>query len=349
MSCFVRSSSLARTPFWVKQRHSMKKLLKILGVLIALFLLIIVGAVVYVTKFLPNIPVQADLHIEATPERLARGKYLAHSVAVCMDCHSSRDWAVFSGPLKPGSLGIGGERFDQTMNFPGAFIAPNITPHGLKDWSDGELYRAITSGVSKDGHPLFPIMPYPSYGKMATEDVYSIIAYLRSLPSVESSTAPSKADPPVNIIMHLMAMPAQPVTIPAKSDTVAYGGYLANAAGCTECHTHMVKGKAVGQPYAGGVEFAMPGGTVRSPNITPHAVTGIGAWTKQMFLDRFKAYAPGTFKPVPVDTTKGEMQTVMPWTMYATMTEEDLSAIYDYLKSLPAVENNVERWSVAGK
>jgi hypothetical protein len=160
----------------------MKKLLKILGVLIGVLVVCAAGAIVYVTKFLPNIPALEHLKVEAMPDRLARGEYLANSVCVCMDCHSTRDWTVFSGPLKQGTLGVGGERFDQTMNFPGAFVATNLTPHSLKDWSDGELYRAITSGVSKDGHPLFPIMPYPSYGKMATEDVYSIIAYLRSLP-----------------------------------------------------------------------------------------------------------------------------------------------------------------------
>ena len=327
----------------------MKKLLKILGILLAVAILLVAGGVFYVINFLPSIPVQDGLRVEATPERIARGAYLANHVSVCMDCHSSRDWAMFSGPLKAGSLGIGGERFDQSMNFPGSFIAPNITPHGLKGWSDGDLYRAITSGVSKDGHPLFPIMPYPSYGKMATEDIYSIIAYIRSLPAVESSPGPSKADPPVNVIMHLMPQPAAPVAMPAKSDPVAYGSYLANAAGCTECHTKMEKGKITGEPYAGGFEFAMPGGTVRSPNITPHPVTGIGAWTKQMFVDRFKSYAPGKFTPPPVDTAKGEMQTVMPWTMYAEMTEEDLGALYEYLKTLPPVESSVERWTAAAK
>ena len=327
----------------------MKKLLKVIGMLIAVALVLVVGAVVYVTQFLPNIPAQADMKVEATAERIARGEYLAHHVCVCMDCHSSRDWSVFSAPLKAGTLGIGGERFDQTMNFPGAFVAPNVTPHALKDWSDGELYRAITSGVSKDGHPLFPIMPYPSYGKMATEDVHSIIAYLRSLPAVASQPEASKADPPVNVIMHLMPKPAQPLPLPAKTDTVAYGGYLANAAGCTECHTKMEKGKVVGQSYAGGFEFAMPGGTLRSPNITPHLTTGIGAWTKQAFVDRFKAYSKDKFQPVPVDMAKGDMQTVMPWTMYAGMTDEDLGAIYDFLKTLPPVESKVERWAAVKK
>ena len=327
----------------------MKKLLKVLGWFIGIVLVCLIGAVTYVTQFLPNIPVQHDLRVAATPERLARGEYLAHSVAVCMDCHSSRDWTVFSGPLQAGTLGIGGERFDQPKGFPGAFIAPNLTPHHLQDWSDGELYRAITSGVSKDGRPLFPIMPYPSYGRMATEDVYSIIAYIRSLTAVSSSPIVSKADPPVNVIMHLMPQPAQPVILPARSDTVAYGAYLANAASCNDCHTKMIQSKPAGAPYAGGFEFAMQGGLLRSTNITPHLTTGIGAWTKQMFVDRFKAFAKGTFKPVPVDAAKGEMQTVMPWTMYANMTPEDLGAIYDYLKTLPAVDNAIERWSAAQK
>lgn len=325
-------------------RREMKMLFKILGVLVLLVVMAVVGAFVYVTQFLPNIPVQADLKIEVTPERIERGRYLAHHVTVCMDCHSTRDWAAFSGPLKPGTLGVGGEKFDQKMNFPGSFVAPNITPHALKGWTDGELYRAITSGVSKDGHPLFPIMPYPAYGKMATEDIYSIIAYLRSLPAVETRTEPSKADPPMNLIMRLMPAAAEPGTIPAKTDAVAYGGYLANAAGCTECHTRMEKGQRVGEPYAGGFVFALPHGTLRSTNITPHLTAGIGAWTKEMFVQRFKAYRADTFTPPPVDMTAGAMQTVMPWTMYAGMSEEDLGAIYDYLKSVPAAANVVERW-----
>ncbi len=322
----------------------MKTFFKWLGILLVLVAVVVTAGIVYVTQFLPNIPVNAALKVEATPERIERGRYLANHVSVCMDCHSTRDKGIYSAPLKPGTLGIGGETFDQTMNFPGSFVATNLTPHSLSSWSDGELYRAITGGVSKDGHPLFPIMPYPSYGKMTSEDIYSIIAYLRTLPSQISSPAPSKADPPVNIIMHLMPQPPQPAaSIPSKSDSVAYGAYLANAAGCTECHTRMEKGKAVGEPYAGGFVFAFPWGTLRSANITPHPTTGIGGWTKQQFMDRFKAYAEGTFQSPPV--TPGQMQTVMPWTMYAGMTTEDLGAIYDFLMSVKAVESLVERWS----
>ncbi|TLD72564.1 c-type cytochrome [Phragmitibacter flavus] len=325
----------------------MKKLLKFVGALVVLFVFLVAGLLAYVTKFLPNVAVKEDIKVEVTPERVKRGEYLANHVGVCMDCHSTRNWSAFSAPLVAGTLGVGGERFDQNMGFPGTFVAPNVTPHALASWSDGEIYRAITSGVSKDGRPMFPIMPYPAYGEMATEDVYSIIAYLRSLPPMVSSPELSKADFPVSVIMHTMPKPAQPLEeVPAKSDTVAYGAYLTKLAACTDCHTKAEKGKPVGEPFGGGFVFAMPGGAqLRSSNITPHLTTGIGAWSKEQFVARFKAFATGTYEPAAVDMMKGEMQTVMPWTMYAGMTEEDLGAIYDYLKTLKPAENPVQVWT----
>ena len=89
----------------------MKKILRYVGYLVA-FVLVAIGALLtYVKAALPNVGDAQDLKIEYTPERVARGKYLATSVTVCMDCHSKRDWTQFSGPLVPGTLGQGGERF----------------------------------------------------------------------------------------------------------------------------------------------------------------------------------------------------------------------------------------------
>ncbi|HRH37735.1 MAG TPA: cytochrome C, partial [Flavobacteriales bacterium] len=158
----------------------MKKILKVLGVLLIIIVMVGLVGYLYISNALPDVPLQADLKVDATPERIERGRYLANSVCVCMDCHSNRDWNRYAAPLKPGTFAGGGERFDRTMQFPGEFYSKNITPFALKDWSDAELYRAITSGVSKDGHPFFPVMPYPNYNKLATEDVHSLIAYLRS-------------------------------------------------------------------------------------------------------------------------------------------------------------------------
>jgi hypothetical protein len=87
-----------------------------------------------------------------------------------------------------------------------------------------------------------------------------------------------------------------------------------------------------GQEWIGGREFPLPfGGTIRSSNLTPDP-TGIGAWTPEQFVMRFKAY-----ETADLVVAKGEYNTIMPWTMYAGMTPDDLKAIYLYLRTVPAV------------
>ena len=325
----------------------MKKLLKVFGALLLVVVIVILGGITYVTQALPNVSTPTDLHLEMTPTRVARGAYLANHVTVCMDCHSTRDWNKFSGPVEHGTLGVGGEIFDQAMNFPGRFVSKNITPFNLKNWSDGDLYRTITSGMSKDGHALFPVMPYPYYNKLATEDVYSIIAYLRTLPSIESHPEASKADFPMSVIMHTIPDEPHPMTLPKPTDP-DYGAYVINAAGCRECHTKMENGKAVGEPFAGGFEFHFPSGsTVRSANITPDKTTGIGEWDRETFIRKFKQFGDSSYVPLPIDWKEQDFQTVMPWVMYGGMSEHDLGAMYDYLHALSPVVNKVEYWSPA--
>ncbi len=322
----------------------MRKLLKFIVILVVVIVVVAMGSVAYITQAMPHVPVPADLHVEATSARVVRGEYLANHVTVCMDCHSTRDWNKFSGPVQPGTLGKGGEVFDRSMNFPGRFVSKNITPFNLRKWSDGEIFRAITSGVSRDGHPFFPVMPYPYYNKLSTEDVYSIIAYLRTLPEIPSQPEASQADFPMNVIMHTIPEPAHPMSLPKPTDA-DYGAYLVNAAGCRECHTKMENGKAVGEPFAGGFEFHFPGGSVlRSANITPDQSTGIGAWDRDTFIRKFRQFADSSYVPTAVDWKAGDMQTVMPWTMYGGMSEQDLGAIYDYLHALKPVVNRVEYW-----
>lgn len=327
----------------------MKKLLKVLGIMLLIVAVLAAGGMAYVTQALPGIDPPTDLDVVATPERLQRGAYLANSVCVCMDCHSTRDWSLFAGPLTPGTLGKGGERFDETMKFPGTFFARNITPAGIGSWSDGELYRAITSGISKDGHPFFPVMPYPNYNKLATEDVYSIIAYLRSLPAIENQVAESEVGFPMNVILRTIPEPAAPLERPEPSDELALGAYLTNAASCGECHTRAEQGKKVGEPFAGGFEFGFPNGALlRSSNITPSEDGGIGRWTKEQFIRRFKMYADSAYVAPTIDRPRGDMQTTMPWMMYAKMTEQDLAAIYAYLRTVKPVASAIEQWTPPG-
>ena len=109
-----------------------------------------------------------------------RGAYLAE-VGHCMDCHTpnrpgggGRDWS---------RTGAGGR---PTTGLAGPVMAPNVTPHpeqGIGKWTDQQIVRAITEGVSADGRRLLPPMPFANYAKMAASDLADLVAYLRSLPA----------------------------------------------------------------------------------------------------------------------------------------------------------------------
>lgn len=327
----------------------MKKIWKIILIALALIVVAITGLIGYVKTALPDIAEAEDLKIDYTAERIARGEYLATHVSMCLDCHSTRDYSKFAAPTIPGTEGKGGELFGRTMGFPGDFYAPNITPAGIGDWTDGELLRAITTGVSKDGHALFPVMPYPNFGQLDKEDIYSIIAYIRTLKPIENKVPASEADFPVSILLNTMPQEANFTTIPDQKELIAYGKYLTTASSCTECHTPMDKGQRIQEKYmAGGFEFPLPDGTVvRSVNLTPDKQTGLGNWTEEQFISRFKMYSDSTY--VPQTVGPGDFKTVMPWSEYTHLKEGDLKAIFAYLKTIPAVNNSVERFEVLKK
>ena len=217
-------------------------------------------------------------------------------------------------------------------------------PAGIGTWTDGEVVRLITTGVTKDGKAIFPLMPYPSYGQMSQEDVYSIVAYLRTLAPVEHTPQKSSLNFPMNLIVRTIPQPYTPQVRQEPADTLAYGAYMTTISGCSECHTQNVKGEPVpGMAFAGGFVFPMPQNrTVVSANITPDVETGIGTWTKAQFVERFKRFAAVEMQTMAVD--RGGENTIMPWTMYAGMTEEDLGAIYTYLRTVDPVKHRVETY-----
>ena len=323
--------------------------------LIRLFLAVLLLAVVaagaglaYLYTQYPDVPPAGTVKVEPTPERLARGDYLSNHVTGCTACHAVRDFSRFAGPVKPGTLGLVGERFDREISgFPGTLHTPNITPAAIGSWSDGEVLRAFRSGVSNDGRPLFPLMPYPRFAQLTEEDAYAIVAYLRTLPpKAEAPVPPSDLDFPLNFLVRTMPSHAAYGVMPPREDKVAYGGYLVNAASCIECHTPMDdRGQPLpGMAFAGGNEFRLPPRfyRVRSANITPDADTGIGSWSEQQFVDKFKAFE----RPDEHELTDAEQRqnTMMPWPGYAGMTREDLAAIYAYLRSQKPVIHRVDRF-----
>ena len=223
--------------------------------------------------------------------------------------------------------------------------AKNITPAAIGNWTDGELYRLITAGVNKNNEALFPLMPYLSYSIMDPDDVQSIICYIRTLKPVSNNVPESKLNFPLNYIVRTMPKDPAPMKRPPESDRVNYGHYLARLAGCSDCHTPMAKGEPIpGKEFAGGNEFVISNyGTVRSANITPNKNTGIGNWTEDFFVERFKYYDNPEKKYIKINP--GELQTYMPWTLFAGMKENDLRAIYSYLKTLKAVDNRVIKFT----
>jgi mono/diheme cytochrome c family protein len=323
----------------------MKKVLKILAWGVGVVVAIVGLGLGYLFLRYPAVDPVRDLTVAKTPERLERGAYLANHVAVCIDCHSTRNWDYFAGPIVPGTEGKGGEVFDESLGFPGTIVAHNITPAALGSVNDGVLYRAITSGVDKDSKAMFPLMPYTRYNSMSEEDVLSVIAYIRSLAPIENKPPETKLNFPMNLIVRTIPLRRSPAAEPDTSRIYEYGKYLANVASCAECHTRQVKGKPVaGMEFAGGFEFPFPDkSVVRSANITPDEETGIGAWSETDFIVKFKYYATPeakTMKPADVG-----YQSVMPWLMYAGMTERDLSAIYKYLRTLTPIKNHVEKFT----
>ncbi len=312
---------------------------KILITILLLVLFVIIGVGAYMKFALPNVGPAADLKVDITPERIKNGEYLANHVTLCMDCHSTRDWSRYSGPPKEGTNGAGGEVFDKKMGFPGTFYSFNITPSNLNSWSDGEIFRTITTGVDKMGQALFPVMPYIYYGKMDKEDIYDIIAYVRSLHPLETVTPARSVDFPMNFIMNTIPQKASLVQKPAKSDTLQYGTYLTNAAGCIECHTQVKRGQIIEElAFSGGREFQMPSGLAVSANITPDRETGIGEWSAEQFVARFKAYSdPKNLTVLASDAPN----TPMPWSMFAGMDSSDLRSIFTYLKTLKPIKNEV--------
>jgi len=308
--------------------------------LIAIVLLILV----FDPKIIPTkVAAPLDIIIEYTPERVARGDYLANHVWVCMECHSQKNNQFYSDPVKPGTEGMGGLLFDSEF---GHIYASNITPYEIDNWTDGELLRAITEGVNKNGDALFPFHPYTLYGSKDKDDVYSVIAYLRTLPSIQNDIPKRDTKLWANVMVRFMPKPATFIQKPDPENTVEYGEYLSGV--CARCHTPQIKGKPNPDMfYAGGLDHPLSDDEIiRSSNLTPDMETGIGNKSRENFIGIFKAFDSEDSKTILIPKGARESDTPMAWTQFSGMTDSDLGAIYDYLHTLPPITNRVEKYGV---
>lgn len=175
----------------------------------------------------PNI----NLHDTALIER---GAYIAHT-ADCIACHTVPNGAPFAGGL--------------AMQTPiGAVFSTNITPdkeHGIGAYSFADFDSAIRHGIRKDGTPLYPAMPYPSYAIMPEEDIEALYAYfMAEVKPVAQENADSTIPPIANwrwplAYWQLFFSPKRQFVANPKLDDIANrGAYLVEGPGhCGACHT----------------------------------------------------------------------------------------------------------------
>lgn len=326
----------------------MRRIKRVSLAVAAVAVLLAAGVAAFLLLLRPRVQPPASQVVERTPERLARGTYLMENVLGCVHCHSQHDHERFGLPLLPGAALAGGLLLDRSFGLPGVFQAPNITPDpdtGIGRWTDGEVMRAIREGVHRSGRALFPMMPYTALRAMGDEDLRAVVTYLRAATPIRRSTHPIEVDFPVNLLIRLEPAPVTaPVHPPDPKDTVAYGGYLVRLAGCRGCHTPQERGQEVaGQAFAGGFEFAIPTAAGRfrvvTANITTDPATGyFGRVTRAEWIGRVRSFA--LLRDDPPKVANG-LNTMMLWREYSGLSDSDLGAIYDYMKTVRPVYKKV--------
>lgn len=309
-------------------------LLAVLGVLVVLLAIAITVTVGWRPFLGPKTRPLTARTFERTPQRIERGRYIATALSGCVYCHSPHDWNAPGDPIDIARLGAGGVL--PFTDLPGRVVGPNITPDpetGAGRWSDDALARAIREGIGHDGRALFPMMPYLHYRNMSDEDLASVVVYFRSLPPIHNALPPTEIIFPVKYLIRSAPQPlTSPVPEPDKSDRVKYGAHLVEQAGCTDCHTPQVRGQPVaGLEFAGGFPFPGPWGIVASANITPDA-SGISYYDEALFLDMMRT---GQVKA-------RKLNAVMPVMIYKNMTDDDLKAIFAFLRTLKPVKHRVD-------
>ena len=316
---------------------------KILLITAAGLIVLVGGAIGFLALRSPNMAPPSDIKIEMTPARLERGKYLYENLMHCSGCHGQNDYTRFASPVIPGRSG-GGFVFPKELGLPGSITAPNITPDketGIGNWTDGEKIRAIREGISKDGRALFPMMPYSEYRKASDDDIYSLVAYLNTLPPVNNAVPKSVVAFPVSLMIKSAPQPVDSVREPDHTNKLKYGEYLSTLGGCRGCHTLEERGQLVaGKHFAGGRMFNVGFARVVSANISQDEPSGIGRWSEKQFLEKFTQHRDYAVKGSP--KVGNEDFTLMAWLNFSQLKDEDLSAIYAYLKTQPAVYNAVD-------
>lgn len=282
----------------------------------------------------PAIP---DLHVQATPARIARGRELA--LLTCAGCHENPETHRLTGK----------QMKDLPPEF-GSVFSKNITQDkqkGIGAWSDGQIAVFLRTGVKPDGQyvPIWMIKtPH-----LSDEDLDSILAFLRSS---DPLVAPAHVDPPgvtrpsflAKALSHVafkpLPYPAAPIVAPPRTDKVAYGRYMTFALDCYSCHSPdftkvdtLHPEKTPGYMSGGNDMLDLDGRHVMSANLTPDDDTGIGRWSEAQFVRAVReGFRPdGRMLHYPMETRPA-------------LGEDEAAAIYAYLRTIPKATHAVPRF-----
>lgn len=307
-----------------------KKIAKWTGIIL-LFIIVSVSALTASRQNLAYEAPYPDIKASTDSAVIARGKHVVYSMAHCADCHSNQNTDSLA------QLGIepelsGGRKFEFG---PGKFYSRNITSDketGIGNLTDAEIARTLYYGVDAKGRAMIDFMPFHN---VSEEDMTAIISYLRTLKPVKNKVPENEYNVMGKVLKAFLIKPVgpkEPIAKAVQKDTsAAYGGYIINnVANCAGCHTKRgMTGEYVGEPLAGGNPFIEPGlDTLTPPNLTPHPDSRIYGWTKQDFINRMRM-------------GKIIKHSHMPWNSYKKMTDDELTAIYNYLRSVKPAPTTV--------
>ncbi|MFJ2426637.1 c-type cytochrome [Pseudomonas sp. NPDC087804] len=264
---------------------------------------------------------------DVDPALLARGEYVAR-LSDCVACHSVPGAAPFAGGLE--------------MATPlGAIHATNITPDpqtGIGRYSLADFDRAVRHGVAPDSRRLYPAMPYPSYARLSDDDVRALYAFfMKGVAPVKQANLASSIPWPLNLRWPIAVWNGVFVDagsyLPKSSQDEVWnrGAYLVQGAGhCGSCHTPRglaFNEKALDDSAAPFLAGALLDGWY-APSLRDDHNTGLGRWSEAEIVQFLKtgrnrhAVVYGSMTEAFNNSTQ-------------FMSDEDLTAIARYLKSLP--------------
>lgn len=301
----------------------MKKILKWTGILLGA-LILIVGCILLYFNMSVNHRLSKtyqvsprSLPISRDSASVERGKYLA--MALCTECHSPD---------------LGGKVFFQDPQI-GTVISANLTPGkgGIGSiYRDEDWVRAIRHGITPVGRPLL-IMPAKDFNHLTAKDLSSLIGYLKTLSPIDRSFDPTTFTLMAKIILATGgfgdAISAEVIDhegdfakeVP-QAVTPEYGHYLVQISGCRTCHGKDLNGAKDPNPQA-----------PPSPNLTP---TGHpGKWTPDQFIS--------TMRTGKTPEGKSMGPAFMPWMSIGKLNDEDLKAMFAYLKTLKPMDDGFKK------